>query len=43
MKSYMFLMIIAWVAAYLSESWWSAAAGFFAYFSGYLSAKEGLR
>jgi hypothetical protein len=43
MKSYMFLMIVAWVAAYLTESWWSVGAVFFAYGSGYLSAKEGLR
>ncbi len=42
MKSYMLLMIITWVAAYLTGSWWSVGAVFFAYFSGYMSAKEGL-
>jgi hypothetical protein len=38
----MFLMIIAWIAAYLTKSWWSVGAVFFAYFSGYLSAREGM-
>jgi hypothetical protein len=43
MKSYMFLMIISWIAAYLTESWWSVGAVLFAYGSGYLSATDGLR
>jgi len=41
-KGYLLLMLIAWVAAYMTGSWWSVGAVFFAYFSGYTSAKEGL-
>jgi hypothetical protein len=41
-KSYMVLMIISWVAAYQTGSWWSVGVVFFAYWSGYISAKDGL-
>ena len=43
MKSYMLFLIIAWIAAYMTESWWSAGAVVFAYGSGYMSAKDGLQ
>jgi hypothetical protein len=38
----MLLMIIAWIAAYQTGSWWSAGVVFFSYWSGYISAKDGL-
>lgn len=40
MKAYLFLLIISWVAAYMTESWWSVGAVVFAYWSGYSTAKD---